>query len=469
MATKAQLAEDLAEMVKRKRENRARYYIPYTKQKEFHFAGVKFRERLFMAGNQLGKTYSGAMEAAFHLTGDYPEWWEGRRFLAPTRGWALGVTNEATRDNPQRLLMGLADHSGNNVKFGTGAIPKKAIVSFQMARGMADAVDTVQIRHKSGGISTLSFKSYERGRQKLQGESLDFVWADEEPDSDVYAELLARITARQGMLFMTFTPLLGMSEVVRRFLSEENTSRHVTRMEIQDAEHIPESERQAIIDGYPEHEREARAKGIPVLGSGRVFPVSESAIEEDGVKILPHWASIVGMDFGWGHPTAAVWMAHDRDTDTIHIYDCYRQKEEIPAIHAATIKAKGDWIPVAWPHDGLQHDKGSGVQLAEQYKKLGLKMLHTKAEFEDGTNGVEAGVMLMLERMRTGRLKVAKHLHQWWEEFRMYHRKDGIIVKERDDLMAATRYGIMMIRQAQTKQEVKKWDGPLPYPNLYLC
>src|SRR5690606_7632872 len=100
-------------------------------------------------------------------------------------------------------------------------------------------------------------------------------------------------------------------------------------------------------------------------------------------------------------------------------------------------------MPWAWPHDGLQHDKGSGVPLANQYKKQGLKMLHEKATFQDGSNGVEAGIMDMLERMQTGRLKVFSHLNDWFEEFRMYHRKDGLIVKQRDDLMAATRYAIM--------------------------
>lgn len=40
----------------------------------------------------------------------------------------------------------------------------------------------------------------------------------------------------------------------------------------------------------------------------------------------------------------------------------------------------------------------------------------------------EAGLMMMLDRMQTGRLKVAKHLHDWWEEFRLYHRKDGKVV-----------------------------------------
>jgi hypothetical protein len=96
----------------------------------------------------------------------------------------------------------------------------------------------------------------------------------------------------------------------------------------------------------------------------------------------------------------------------------------------------------------LQHDKSSGVQLARQWSAEGVYMLHNHASFEGGGNGVEAGLMMMLDRMQTGRLKVAAHLADWWEEFRMYHREDGKVVKERDDLMAATRYGLMMLRHA---------------------
>jgi hypothetical protein len=128
-------------------------------------------------------------------------------------------------------------------------------------------------------------------------------------------------------------------------------------------------------------------------------------------------------------------------------------KDASIAIHAAAIRARGDWVPVAWPHDGLQRDKGSGEQLATQYKNQGLTMLSSRATFEDGTNGVEAGVAEMLTRMQTMRLKVFAHLADWFEEFRLYHRKNGMIVKDGDDLLSATRYGVMMRRYAKTHEE----------------
>ena len=426
-------------------------YRPYKKQREFHRAGADLavRERLLIAGNQLGKTWSAGYETAMHLTGRYPDWWDGAVFNDPVAMWAAGVTGEVTRDSVQRVLCGRIN------AIGTGGIPADAIKDKAMKRGVADAIDTLVVRWGGGGDvqsqeSLLGFKAYDQGREKFQAETLDIVWLDEEPPLDIYTEALTRTNATEGILYMTFTPLQGMSDVVRRFLMDKTPGTHVTTMTIEDAEHYTPEQRKAIIASYPAHEREARAMGIPTLGSGRIFPIAEEVIRELPVTLPNHWPRICGIDFGWDHPTAAVWLAWDRDTDTVHVYDAYRVREATPLVHAAAVKAKGAWIPVAWPHDGLQHDKGSGEQLAEQYRKHGLAMLKDRATFQDGSNGVEAGLMEMLDRMQTGRLKVAKHLHDWWEEFRLYHRDEGKVVKENDDLMSATRYALMMLRHAKT-------------------
>jgi hypothetical protein len=229
-------------------------------------------------------------------------------------------------------------------------------------------------------------------------------------------------------------------------------TRSIVRMTIDDAEHYTEDQRQAIISSYPPHEREARIKGIPSLGSGRVFPISEDKIVCDPLPISKEWAQINGIDFGWDHPFAAVNIAWDRDADVIYVTRTYREKEQTPVIHSAAIRPWGEWIPCAWPHDGYQHDKGSGKGLAAQYAEQNLNMLADHATHEDGGNGVEAGVMEMLDRMQTGRLKVFKHLEEWLSEFRLYHREDGKIVKERDDLLSATRYAVMMKRFAETER-----------------
>lgn len=208
----------LAEQVdKAQSENRLRYYRPYAKQKEFHANGAWSRERLLMSGNQLGKSYCGAAECAIHLTGQYPEWWQGRRFNKPVRAWVGSKTSEVVRDGMQRLLVG---EPRDSTTWGTGLIPKAALKDWSRRSGVADALDGCIVRHASGGMSTLGFKTYDQGREKWQAETLDVVAFDEEPPYDIYMEGLTRTNATEGMVYLTFTPLLGASEVVLMFLKE---------------------------------------------------------------------------------------------------------------------------------------------------------------------------------------------------------------------------------------------------------
>ena len=207
----------LEERKRRQDRRRLTEYRPYAKQRAFHAAGAVHRERLLMAGNQLGKTFCGAAEAAIHLTGQYPDWWEGRRFDRPVRAWAGSKTGEVTRDGVQRYLIG---EPKDESQWGTGMIPADALQDWSRRQGVADSLDSAVIKHASGGTSTLGFKSYDQGRQKWQSETLDFVWFDEECPLDIYMEGLTRTNATGGMTFMTFTPLMGMSDVVSMFLGE---------------------------------------------------------------------------------------------------------------------------------------------------------------------------------------------------------------------------------------------------------
>lgn len=238
-------------------------------------------------------------------------------------------------------------------------------------------------------------------------------------------------------------------------------SRHVTFMTIDDAEHYTPERRAEIIASYPAHEREARAMGIPILGSGRVFPVAEEMIVVEPFDIPREWPRIGGLDFGYDHPFAAVEMAWDRDTDRLYLVKEYWVREATPLIHAGALRTweEFEWLPWAWPHDGLQHDKGSGEELAKQYQAQGLDVLPERATFPDGGNGLEAGIMEMLDRMQTGRWKVFRSCGGWLGEFRLYHRKDGLIVKLKDDLMSASRYAMMMRRYAITKPRPKATAG----------
>lgn len=419
-----------------------------------------------MAGNQLGKTMSAAAETAIHASGRYPAQWAGKVFSNPINAWVSGVTGESTRDNPQRWLYGALGAPG------TGMIPKDAIQDVSPRRGLADALDTMIVKHGGGGDlqsgeSQIGFKSYDQGREKWQGPTKNLIWFDEEPPQDIYTEGLTRTNVNLSPVMMTFTPLLGMSDVVKRFLIDKVVGTHVTQMTIEDALHYSPEERAAIIASYPQHERDARAKGIPTMGSGRVFPIDEEDVKIAPFEIPSTWVQICGLDFGWDHPTAGSRMAWDRDNDILYVTACHRARNNTPLMFSAAVKPWGLWLPWAWPHDGLQHDKGSGLQLARQYRDQGLRMLPEHATFDDGTNGLEAGIAEMLDRMQTGRLRVFSHLNEFWEEFRLYHRKNGLIVKENDDILSATRYAMMMRRFAilrlkkvsPVETEVMGWMG----------
>jgi phage terminase large subunit-like protein len=422
-------------------------FKPYKRQKDFLDLGRTKRERLLIAGNQNGKTHIGAYEAACHMSGLYPADWKGRRFEKATKGWIAGETSLVVRDVQQKKLCG---EPGVDELFGTGMIPKELFVDRpSLARGVTDAYDTIQVRHVSGGVSVARFKSYEQGRQKFQGESIDWGWCDEEPPEDVYAEFLTRTVATGGMAFMTFTPLKGRSSVVLRFLDEPSPDRGVITMTIEDALHIPVEERARIIAAFLPHEREARARGVPTLGSGRIFMAPEETICEAPLEYIPaYWVKLWGIDFGIDHPFAAALILWDKDNDVIHVHHCIRISDALPIQHAAAMKPIGAAIPVAWPQDGTQR-RDDGKPMSDHYKRQGLLTLPEHATWPDGGVSTEAGILEMDERERSGRLKYAAHLSDILEERRFYHRKDGKIVKLKDDLLSAVRIAIMMKRYAR--------------------
>jgi phage terminase large subunit-like protein len=470
-AKAALLIEAIAELSRDKLKD----YRPYPKQSEFHRLGKTMRERLLRAGNQNGKTYCVAAEAAFHLTGEYPDDWEGRRWTRPVVVWASGETAETTRDNPQRALIGIVG------EVGTGAVPARCIGDTGLATGVADLFDYVRVKHytngKFDGWSLLRFKYYAQGKKKWMGPPVDFVWFDEEPPEDIYDEGLARTIATGGMAALSFTPLQGMSEVVRRFMTNPTPDRADTNMTIHDAAHIPLSERERIIASFPAHERDARSKGVPTLGSGRIFPVDEELIKVAPFKIPDYWPRLCAVDFGYDHPFAAVWLAFDPDAGICYVFDCYKIRESTPATHVDAMKPRcgsGEkpWMPVAWPHDGHQHDKGSGIILQRQYGERGLNMLPQHAQHApEGTpdetkairQSVEAGVLGMLDDMQGGRFKVFAHLSDWFDELRLYHRKDGKIVAEYDDVLSATRYGWMSKDYAEVAPVEERAAKPRTY------
>lgn len=403
----------------------------YAKHMQFFEAGAEYRERAAIAGNRTGKSFGlGGFEMALHLTGLYPDWWKGKRFKDPVSAWCATDTNRQTRDILQAILMGRIG------EFGTGLIPADMIVRHSIKVGISDAVESVFVKHVSGGISELGFKSYDGGREVFQGTSRHVVWLDEEPPADVYFEALLRTMDCDGLVMCTFTPLMGMSTICQNFLRPEDAKRFVVQIEWDEVPHLTEQAKRELLASIPEYQREARSKGVPILGAGAIYPVAESDFVIDPFELPAHWPRCYGLDVGWNR-TAAIWLARDNESQTHYLtHEHYAGRSE-PIIHATSIKAKGDWIPGTIDPASQGRSQIDGQKLIEIYRSLGLKLA-------PADNAVEAGIFKVWNLLSTGRLKVFRSLSAWLSEFRVYQRdEDGRVKKANDHLMDATRYAVM--------------------------
>jgi phage terminase large subunit-like protein len=442
----------------------------YDPQLRFFEVGAKYHQRLIRGGNQVGKSFSAAFEASLHLSGNYPSWWQGRRFAKPTRGWVIGPTAQLVRDGPQRQLC------SKGGEFGTGTIPLASFAGKPvMVPGGTGSIDTLSVSHQTGGkrdgISTCTFKSFEMRSEKMQSESVDWIWIDERCSEEIYSELLARTTATDGILFLSYTPLKGGGELTYRFLNEYSSDRSDTRIEASDARHISPERRAQLEESYLPHEREARIHGIPQLGIARVFPfqIEKLMKQFDPDQDIKSWARwIVGVDFGFGHPFAAALCAWVHDTEEFFVVDGFRMERSEALYHVKRIAAmcRGLRIPCSFPHDGNAHEKGSGIPLADIYRRLGAPMLGKHAENKGGGIHVEPAIEEMCSYMKRDVFTIASHMSELGEEILSYHRdEDYKIVKLRDDLISATRYAFMMRRSGKLLDDCDAYGRAPGVPN----
>lgn len=189
----------------------------YVKHLEFFAAGAVHKERLLLGGNRAGKSFAGSYEVACHLIGWYPAWWIGKRFATPTQWIVAGDTARTTRDIIQEKLLG---PPGNPELQGTGMIPQTSIARTIAKAGVPDAVENAHIKHSSGGVSLVQFRSYDQGREIFQGTSQHGIWIDEEADQTLYVEALMRTMTTDGVVLATMTPLQGLTPLVLSFLPD---------------------------------------------------------------------------------------------------------------------------------------------------------------------------------------------------------------------------------------------------------
>ncbi|UYN96593.1 MAG: hypothetical protein KIT25_06575 [Enhydrobacter sp.] len=200
-----------------------------------------------------------------------------------------------------------------------------------------------------------------------------------------------------------------------------------------DALHLSPKEREVLWAEVPPHQRDARARGVPQLGSGAIYPIAENDIVVEPFELPRWWPRAYGLDVGWNR-TAAVWGAHDRDSDCLYLYSEHSRGHAEPAAHAAAVRSRGAWMTGAIDPASRGRNQSDGLQLLQRYVELGLSLV-------PAANGVDAGLLAVWDRLATGRLKVFASLRHWLDEFRLYRRDEkGTVVKVDDHLMDATRY-----------------------------
>lgn len=445
-----ELLELQSELELRHRQNiRSTYYTDpelglntsrelYPKHCEFFHSGLTHKMRLFMAANRVGKTHAAAYELSCHLTGLYPEWWNGHRFDGCSEWWVCGVDSKLILSTLQPMLL------GNINEFGTGMIPYEFLdhETMKAAKKADTGVNIFRVRHVTGSYSTVEFKSYESGRESFQGTARS-IWLDEEPPLSVFTECLLRTATGDNRLMMTFTPLKGISETVLNFLDGTDfrsgavgLGKYVTMASWDDVPHLSESDKAILMASIPPYQRDARTRGIPQLGSGAIYPVPESEYQVPAFEIPKHWRRYYGLDVGWNR-TAAVWLTINPDTNVHYVYHEYYKGEAEPSIHAVGIRAPGDWIHGVIDTAARGRSQIDGENLMSMYRGLGLHI-------HDAEKSVETGLYKVWEALSTGKLKVFDNLLNFQKEIRMYRRDEkGRVIKNNDHLMDALRYAFM--------------------------
>jgi phage terminase large subunit-like protein len=439
------VAEALNELEQRRKYNQFKFMFPdtgknsrdkYKKHTDFIKAGATYAERMFSGGNQSGKTSTLLYEAVAHLTGDYPHWWEGKRFRAPTVG-IIGCNSwEKIRDGIQAKLLG-------DFEIGTGLIPRDTIVGKSAASNTPGAYAILDIKHKTGGTSKLLFKTYESGQQAWESMTVDFVMMDEEPPLDVYCEAAMRTLARDGTIAIGFTPDSGLTETVLHFFREGDFTKgakedkYITMVAWDDVPHLPEARKRALLATIPEYLREAKIRGIPFLGAGRVFPFDIYQFTFDPFEIDKSWAKSYGLDVGINN-TACVWTAKDPATECLYVYDEYLSHDTLPPLHTTAIAARGKWISGAVdPFASVARSHTDGKCLIDIYNQLGLKLYLAER------NTKESGIDAIKVAFLTGKLKISKSCANLITQLNLYHRdKNGKTGSTPDDLIDALRYAV---------------------------
>jgi len=429
------------ELVRRNKENKLKAFKPYPKQLEF--MNDQHKIVALFGGNQSGKTTVGSAYCAYHLTGEYPSWYKGIKYDRPVTVWVAGESSTRVRDTLQEKLFGPLG------EWGTGLIPKQNLVGDPIRKGgIPGAIDICRVKHKSGSNSIIQFFSYDQGREKFQGSTVDIVWCDEEPPQDIYTEAKMRTIAASGYVFLTFTPLKGITPLCDEIITNINTMYGKHFLTWDDVTHLSEEDKQLQISGLGPHEIEARKYGRPTIGTGKVYQFDENEYIVSDFTINPKWRTIGGLDVGISHPTCAIKLSIDDESGVGYVHQEYKIAGETSVYHAYKLK---EWpCRFAIDPNSRQRAISSGDS---PYKIFEDIMGDDRLLVAD--NRVNYGISFIRAKIASEQLYIFESCVETLKEMRLYRFKEnGDILKKDDDLMDAFRYGVTAWEKAVAPPEL---------------
>lgn len=450
--------------------NKISQFKPYPFQLKMFNAGKDYMSRFACLANRCGKTFSGAREMAWHLTGLYPDYWEGHRFNKPIRAWAIGITSDSTRKILQLETMGTLDiRDSDNI--GTASIPRDCIIIDSIEKD-GPAAKIARIRHydadgNEDGVSILEFRSTQQGHMALAGAAVDFIWIDEEDEHDsleIFSQARTRLATTNGKMLITATPEHGVSPLIQRFYNRSNL--FIFHAGWEDAPHLTEEVKAELIAGYDEFEIEMRTKGLPSKGSGAVFKVDDEDITVEPFTIPEDWNICWGVDFGRSRdPSTIVGVAFDPNNEIAYIFEeHYLDKDRSQEAMAHCImNSNYSNAPVIIPHDGqsIANDGGDETRAAI-LRKHGCNVMRDSfsnppevqnriANIRKKHMGKVGGLEWMNFMMKQGKLKVFSTCHKFFEEKRgyFYIEKGGkSIPRDKDDhVIDASRMAVLSVER----------------------
>ena len=451
-----------------------------------------------ICGNQMGKSETVCATVACHLTGIYPDWWEGKKWDKPVNVWIAGPDGRHNREVLQKRIFG-TDNKRLNAMIGTGMVPRENIDLKSLVSIRGNDIESGKVKHISGGYSEFSFRAYTQGREAAQGAPVHVIVVDEQPNGEWWKEALTRTRATKGHAMLSFTPLKDaatsgnlmenlldlpeqegspVDDFGAKWLCDNRWA--MVRASWYDAPHILRDDPNAIEEAKREYsfDYQARVYGIPVVGSGRVYPhkMEDIIFNPSNTLLNPNWDGLIGVDFGWtdNDPSAMIKVAWDEINDVVYILEEWKGETTTDQSFVKQVNFIDPRLPIVWPRDGNTASdwKGGGTISDKLRNDFGLNMLpepfHNPEKGKGKNNHLDPGFQEINSRLISGRLKISSECFGLLKEIEAYgYGKDvngqttGKPAKYSEDhLCDAMRYAVMTIIQGkgQAMSVIDAWD-----------